>query len=342
MAEFIIGSPVRQFARRHPRLRRLLWRLDFALVWTIVMLARLLPLDFASRLGSRVGRVIGSMLKSKSQIMRRNFEVAFPEKSDEDITALIGDAWGRAGRILGEYPHLDSVLRDEDRLQIDIRHPLPAYEGGSPPVVIGTAHLSNWEVVCSAMAKLGMANASLYSPLTNPYLDRMLAQSREALNCELVPRDNAARRLVRVLNQGRSAGFVCDRRVQPGSPVEFFGSDKLSTTLPAKLALKVGCPLVPVQVKRIRDARYRVIFHAPITPRNTAASTDEQALDMTRQLHEQFEQWIREEPADWLCTNRLWGKEEGRCDSGEQAQLRAITESTESAGNENDAKSNAA
>ena len=133
-----------------------------------------------------------------------------------------------------------------------------------------TAHQSNWEVVCSAMAKLGIPNASLYSPPTNPLLDRMLLESRRALNCELLPRENSARLLMRALKQGQTAAMVMDRRVDDGKPIRFFGRDKLSTIMPARLALKFNCDLVPVQVERLQDAHYRVTFHPPVRPRDTS------------------------------------------------------------------------
>lgn len=341
MAEFIIGSPIRKFARRHPRLQRALWRLDFALVWTLAKLFKLVPVDVASRLGYRMGRLIGPRMKRKSGIFRNNLQVAFPDMDDNEIESLLVEAWGRAGRVLAEYPHLETFLRDESRLELDIRQPVDAYEGKGPAVIV-SAHLCNWEVVCSALARLGIPNASLYSPATNPYLDDMLAESRKALNCQLLARDNSARLLMRALKSGRSAGLVADRRMEFGTPVEFFGREKLSTVMPARLALKFNVPLVPVQVKRVRDARFRAIFHPPILPREPSAGEEEQALDMTRQLHAQFEQWIREEPADWLCSKRLWWKKKRRYDNSKKAHLRKLAESANKPESEQNVKSNAA
>jgi KDO2-lipid IV(A) lauroyltransferase len=190
----------------------------------------------------------------------------------------------------------------------ELREPLATCRHPERPCVVVSAHLGNWEVVCSAMAKLGMPNASLYSPPTNPLLDRLLLESRRALNCELLPRDNSARSLVRAMKAGRTAGMVMDRRVDDGTPVRFFGYDKPSTLIPAKLALKFGCDLVPAQVVRLGDARFRVIFHPPIRP--TADGGDETALatDMIQRLHAQFESWIRQQPEDWFCSKRLWAK----------------------------------
>jgi len=262
--------------------------------------------DVASRIGQRVGSWIGPRMREKNAKYRANLATAFPELDDEQLDALLRRCWGQAGRVLAEYPHLDKILKDETRLQIEIREPIATYSDPATPCVIVTAHLSNWEVVCTAMARLGIPNASLYSPPTNPFLARMLEQSRLALNCELLPRDNSARLLMRALKKGRTAAMVMDRRIDEGKAIPFFGHDKTSTLVPARLALKYHCDLVPVQVERLEDARFRVTFHPPIRPHDATASEDVKAIDMITQVHAQFESWIREQPQDWFCSKRLW------------------------------------
>jgi Kdo2-lipid IVA lauroyltransferase/acyltransferase len=308
VAEFIVGNPLRKLARDRQWLRQLLWRIDFGIIWLLGQLCRLLPIDAASRLGNAVGCWIGPMMKNKSAIYRANMAVAFPALSPAELDQLVTKAWGRTGRVLAEYPHLATLLAEPDRLLIDIREPIETYRNPARPCVIVTAHQSNWEVVCSAMAKLGIPNASLYSPPSNPLLDRMLLESRRALNCELLPRENSARLLMRALKNGQTAAMVMDRRVDDGKPIRFFGRDKPSTIMPAKLALKFHCDLVPVQVERLQDAHYRVTFHPPVRPRDTTASETAQAIDMIQQVHYQFENWIRQQPEDWFCSKRLWPK----------------------------------
>jgi KDO2-lipid IV(A) lauroyltransferase len=99
-----------------------------------------------------------------------------------------------------------------------------------------------------------------------------------------------------------------DRRVDDGAPIRFFGHDKTSTLLPAKLALKHHCDLVPIQVERLQDARYRVTFHPPVRPSNPGADETARATDMIQQVHTLFEDWIRQRPEDWFCSKRLWPK----------------------------------
>ena len=310
MPDFIVGKPLRKIAREHEFLRRFLWRVDYALIWSLLTLFRLLPVEWASTLGAKVGASIGPLARRKTAIIEENFRVAFPEKSPLEIKHLVNASWSSAGRVLSEFPHLDHILDDRggQRLEIIIRDPDTTFRARSGPAVVVGAHLGNWELIESALAQLGIKNSALYAPLSNPWLDRLLLESRAALNCELLPRDNCTRLLVERLNAGRTVGMLVDRPVGGDKTVPFFGRVKLTTTLPAKLALKFDCDLIPARAERIRGAHFRVTFYPPVRPACPGDCKNDQALDMMRQLHELFENWIRQRPGDWVCTTRVWPK----------------------------------
>jgi KDO2-lipid IV(A) lauroyltransferase len=63
-----------------------------------------------------------------------------------------------------------------------------------------------------------------------------------------------------------------------------------------------------VQIQRLEGARFRVIFHSPVTADDAAAPEDQQILQMTGKLNALFEDWIRERPHEWMCTKRRWPK----------------------------------
>ncbi|MEQ8514717.1 MAG: hypothetical protein RIC38_03845, partial [Chromatocurvus sp.] len=114
MAEFILGSPLKPLARRFPRLRRALWRLDQGFVRLLLALFRCLPVDSASRLGARFGGLIGPCLRSKSRLLRDNLAIAFPDRTPGELDGLVRDCWRQSGRILAEFPHLDRLAVDPD------------------------------------------------------------------------------------------------------------------------------------------------------------------------------------------------------------------------------------
>jgi len=155
-------------------------------------------------------------------------------------------------------------------------------------------------------AQLRMLSQGLAPGLADSQL--LQASTLQLEQLEEPARGLGARLLMHAMRAGRTVGMVMDRRVDDGVPIRFFGHDKLSTVVPARLALKFRCELVPIQVERLQDARFRVTFHPPVCAANPGADETAQAIDMIQQVHEHFEDWIRQNPADWFCSKRLWSK----------------------------------
>lgn len=291
-------------------LRALLWRLDFYLVSSLLWLFRLLSIDQASRLGDRFGRWIGPHVEKHRHLVD-NLKIAFPDANSSAIDKLSRDIWGNGGAVLAEFAHMDRLIGEMFDNHVKIRGAEELRDLLDDPVVIVTAHYGNWELIGVTAAKLGLDLTCLYSPPANPLLNRRLMRERLAMGIELLSRDASTRDLFRTLQRGRSLGVVMDRRVDNGERLAFFGHDKPTTLIPARLALKCDRPLVPVQARRLSNAQFLVTIHPPVRPRNSRASELERAIDMTNQVNALFEVWIREAPQNWFCTKRLWDKELG-------------------------------
>ncbi len=209
--------------------------------------------------------------------------------------------WGNFGAVLAEYPH----LRNCGDIEIDIDARARGVIAGAKPAVYVTAHLANWELAGLALAGAGVPLSVVYAPQGNPLLDRMLQSQRRSLGCTFIGKQHALRKLMREIRAGRSVGMLSDQRVDSGQPVPFFGRDALTATTPAWLAFRLGCPLIPVQIVRSAEARYRVILHPPVECGDACAGRDA-VLQVTTQLNRLFESWIRQRPEQWLCMRRRW------------------------------------
>ena len=310
MARLLIGTSLRRYFERWAFVRNLLWLIEAGVFRAFLLFARILPTDRSTAAGRRLMMSVGPRLE-KHRIVRRNLMLAFPEKDEQAIEDLAAAVWGSAGSLLVEYGHLDDIcVRDaENRLEIASHGPVPVLENPEKPAVFVSAHLANWEVCAIAVHRAGVPVTAVYTPLQNPYLDRMLMRRREALGCRLVPRDASMRVLLRELRAGRSIGMIMDQRVDTGVPIPFFGIDKWTTLVPARLALRHGYDLVPLRTERLGGARFRVTFYEPLKPDDPSADEIEQAIQMTRKINRMFEAWIRERPEDWWCSKRRWPKD---------------------------------
>lgn len=300
---------LRKSAVRSSRLRYLVWGLEVVLMGGFWLVSARLSPDRASAAGRWLLQTIGPHL-AKTRHIQRNLRLAFPAKSDAEIDTLTRAVWGNLGAVLAEYPHLITICGDAApaRVQVLVKGDINAFKHPQRPAIFVTAHLANWEVAAYVAARLGPPLTGLYTPLQNPWLDRMLYRYRQALGCGMVSRDRAARALLRCLEAGQSVGLIVDQRVDSGKPLGFFGHDKLTTLVPASLALRFGCELLPIRVERLENARFRVTIYAPVEPDVQAATNEAKASQMMAKVNELFETWIREQPQDWQCGNRRWPK----------------------------------
>jgi len=285
----------------------LLRRIAAACALSFWSVCEVLPVRWASALGSVVmgigGRYVGRMRK-----VRANLEIALPNLSSGERNRLARDMRFNLGRTWSELPHLAEICRPGSPW-IDIRGS-EHYEreiAAGRPVVFVTGHLGNWEITAGAVAHRNTPLTVVYAPNRNPVIERRLHRYRQGLRCGLVPKQSAARLLVKALSDGESVGLLVDQRVPDGVLIPFFGRPALTTVSPARLALKFGAAIVPTQCQRLGGTRFRITFHEPLRPEDIPPGTDAKTA-LTMRINAYIEDWIRDQPADWYCMQWRWPK----------------------------------
>jgi len=296
----------RKLSPRSRRLHKFGMHVEGMLLYLFWLVVRPMSPQHASASGRMLVRRLGPKTHKHRQ-MKRNLALAFPELDKQQCESLARDVWGNFGAVMAEYPHLNTLTAGGSppfvKLVMD-KNTRAIFEEKRPAIYV-SAHIGNWELVASTIAKSGTPLSVIYGPQSNPVLERMLQKQRRSLGCRLISKKHAIRQLVREIRSGRSVGLLPDQRVDSGKPVPFFGCDAPTTTSPAWLALKLNCPLIPVQVERTGNARFRAVFHQPIL---TGGKSDEHTdpLQVTEDLNHLFESWIRKRPDQWLCMKRRW------------------------------------
>ena len=285
------------------RRQRLAWRAQALGLGAFWATAALLPPRVAAAAGSRLFRALGPLTR-KQRFVARNLELAYPALDSDERAAIARDVWSNFGAVLAEYPHLRRYAAGgAEALETEVHPSARALLDAGRPAVFVTAHLANWELPGLALSRLGVPLSVVYAPQSNPYVDAMLQAHRSALGCAFVPKTDSIRTLLAALKAGRSVGLLSDQRTDFGEQLPFFGRPAMTAISPAWLALRQGCPLVPVRVERRAHGRYRVHVLAPLTGDDTSRAG---VLALSKRLNGLFEAWIRERPGQWLCMRRRW------------------------------------
>ena len=115
----------------------------------------------------------------------------------------------------------------------------------------------------------------------------------------------AARGITDTMRRGGVLGMLVDQKTNNGIEATFFGRPAMTTQVPAVCALNYDCLLIPVQVERLKGARFRVTVHPPLA----VQPTDDRAADMrtvTEAINAVVEAWVRQRPAQWMWLHRRW------------------------------------
>ncbi|MCO6412229.1 MAG: lysophospholipid acyltransferase family protein [Thiogranum sp.] len=316
-------------ATRIPLLGKLGWWLEAGVLKLFWHWSSTFGGERAYEKGYRLFSRLGPRMKKHRHVLG-NLQIAFPELSQEQRQALAIRVWGNLGGVLAEYPRLHKLVDTGPESHTDIRVSAaskPVVENRQPAVYV-TPHLGNWEIAAAAVARLEIPITTIYSPQSNPLIDRMVQSIREALGLRFVAKENALRHLVTELRNGRSVGMLPDQRIDEGEPVPYFGVDAPTTTSPAWLAIKMNCPLIPVEIERMGQNRFRAVFHDPIDTRADIAHVRNRAIEVTRQVNACFEQWIRKHPEHWHCAKRRWPVEAYETQRPGQTEFRAGPDSS--------------
>jgi KDO2-lipid IV(A) lauroyltransferase len=270
--------------------------------------------DKTANLFSRMARLIGPKLREQ-RIGRANLVAAFPEKSPEQIEAILAGVWDNLGRVGAEFAHIDHIWdyneADPDpqgRIEISPRthylfHQLRLDD---KPALIFASHLANWELPALAAVAHGLDAAILYRRPNSASADRAIQTIRQVNMGTLIPAGrDAPFRLADALQKGQHVAMLVDQYLTGGVEVTFFGRKTKANPMLARLLRQVECPVHGTRVIRLPGNRFRAELTEEIPPvRHADGSIDIQG--MTQKISSVIEGWVREHPEQWLWLHRRW------------------------------------
>ena len=286
-------------------------RLLGALVAAIFALLRRMNPERASNLIGRLARRIGPFLP-EHKVGRRQLAAAFPDRDPAWVEATLRDAWENLGRVAGEYVHLDRIWDyDEDnpdagRVTTDSRAVLELLREDGLPALLFTAHLGNWELPAVAAKRHGLPTAVVYRmPNNRAVADQIVAIRAPLMGRLISTRRAGAFEMAAALARGEHLGMLVDQFFGRGVPITFFGRPTLANPTLARLAKRFDCPVYGVHVIRRPGLRFHITATGPLDlPRDAEGQIDVAAA--TQMINSVVEDWIRQEPAQWLWFHRRW------------------------------------
>lgn len=285
-------------------LKKIRYALEAAFLSVLLIVFRLLPAHRASDLGGFIGRTTGPRLAA-SRKARRNIEKALPELDDADVDQTIAGMWDNLGRIIAEYPHLESLSRTTE---LEGQDYLEAALNNEKGAIFFGAHFGNWEINAPAiLTQYDHAVDVSYRPPNNLWVDTLLMNARSlGGRIQGHPKSRkGGKKMMDVIKSGGQLGILIDQKYNQGLSVPFFGMEAMTNPFFVQLAQKYGCALVPIRNTRLDGSSFRLSVFEPLNvfDENGEARAIE---DVIKDAHKLLEGFIRERPEQWLWLHRRW------------------------------------
>ncbi len=278
--------------------------IQYILIKLFFFICKIIGYKNASNLGELIGKKVGPKFKSR-KIIERNINLILPDAKSERVDEIIKKMWGNYGRILSEYVFLKDFRNGnlKDYIKITGLEHLNEIKNKNIPVVFVSGHFNNFELMAMQIEKSGMELGAIYRPLNNFFLNSTMENIRKKFICrnQIKKGLSGIRAILNLFKKNISIALMIDQRVTEGIKSTFFKKEAFTTTIPAQLVKKFGCPIVSIYIERIDGHNFKMIIEKPIY-----FSKDKNTEDITQHLNYLLEKMILRNPEQWILTHNRW------------------------------------
>ena len=215
--------------------------------------------------------------------------------------------WSNYGMVFVEYIFLNKFKKENFHIEIKGKEILTELKRKNKPVIFVSGHFANFELMSMELTKANINLATIYRPLNNIFLNPFMEYLRKKYICsnQIKKGIRGIRHSIEYLNNKYSVALMIDQRVTEGSSVPFFNTNASTTTLPAQLAIKYDCEIVPIFIDRKKNNSFHMEIHKPINFSDIKNNSDKK-IKITLHLNKIIEKMILRNPGNWIWSHNRW------------------------------------
>lgn len=296
-------------------MRKLIFFLQAILIYMVTYPLSLLPYNSALKVGSLIGGATFHLWKSRREIAIKNLSLSLKSsqiRTTMDVETLVKENFKNMGRSLIEiikiYHGRGQKVLDSVEI-IGVENFKNAHNKGKGVLLI-TGHYGNWEVLALAASHRITTINVVARPINNPILNKLVEKVRQEFGNRVIYKQGALKQILKELRVGNTVGILMDQSVLPneGVIVDFLGRPAWTIKTPALIARKTGTPIVPAFIRR-NGQRHILEVHEEV--KLSKNSNLEEALrEDIQKLTNYIEDYIKENPTEWLWIHRRWKRTE--------------------------------
>jgi KDO2-lipid IV(A) lauroyltransferase len=297
-----------------PRLRRWIRRRKGQAVYGMARLAlalpRPLPFGTALAVADRIGDLAYWILRETRRLALEHVTLALGEThSPQAREEIVRASFRNIARCFCELAKFEEIRAHLDSY-VDVEgweHVEEVLAGGQGAIAV-TGHIGNWELLAAYFGNKGFPVGAIARRMQDSQLNDLIVDFRARNGVETILRESpsAGRQILKVLKGKGMLAMLIDQDTRaPSVSVPFFGQLARTPVAAAALALRRNLPAVPVFARRRPEGGHRLTVLPPIYPPNTG-DRDRDILQLTGTFSKILEDWIRNNPVEWVWWHRRW------------------------------------
>lgn len=282
-------------------------RLSYLFLRFLVFLLSLVPFDAALGLADGIGLVVYYVWVSRRKIALDNIRKAFREKTEDEIVTIAKESFQNFARVIVEFIKIPSVFHELDKRAVKYGEDIAQRVFNGPKaVILLVSHLGNWEIVASFAWYVKRPTHAFGKPFRNPYIYNYVKRVRSIAGMFNLDAVKGIQDAIHALRRKEIVGMLIDQNAGArGIAVEFFGRPAMTSSLPASLAYKYDCVLLPVFCIREGRGHFRLYAKEPV-PVSRTGNKEKDIYETTRRINAMMEDEIRKYPSQWLWMHKRW------------------------------------
>lgn len=279
------------------------------LLLIIGFVSSLLPNRFRIKFGELLGVIIMIAGNVRRKVALNNLEMAFPEKSKDEIKKILKDTYKNLGIVFTEIPALNFFSDEKIKKMIKFKNLeiIQRLKSKSKGIILLSGHYGNWEYVAyGAGLYFGIPILIVVKPQRNTIVDKYLKKIRTRNGNRVISMFNAAKEIIKTIQSNGAVAMLVDQSASPTKDifVNFFGRSAVTYEAPASLALKFKIPIVYGFGVRQKDGTYLVELNEL---KYDDLNVDKDSIRELTQRHVKIlENAIREHPDHWVWLHKRW------------------------------------
>lgn len=278
----------------------------FYLAYPFLFIVSRLPFPVFYKLSDLVCFFLYRVFGYRKAAVRSNLNLAFPDYSDEKLTAIEREFYSHLCDLFLEIIKSMGMSKEEmiKRFHVKNIDVLTQFEKENRSVFLMCGHYASWEWMMSLGYHMKHKGYGIYKPISNPYFDNLIKKIRSRHDAYMISQRKAAEEIKRMEDNDERGvfGFASDQSPRP-KPLtywrSFMGIQVPVFTGAERMAREFNIPVVYAKMNRIKRGYYEVEFKLL-----TATPNELPPNGITDTYTEWLEAQIKEDPSQYFWTHK--------------------------------------